>query len=78
VNVGLFSRKAELARAKYLAAYWEEDRNYYRELWHQSFVKGAALKLALTKEQIKNGKLRKAIHDAVDVMEKVAPVEEGK
>ncbi len=32
----------------------------------------------LTQEQIKNGKLRKAIHDARDVMEKVAPVEEGK
>jgi hypothetical protein len=32
----------------------------------------------LTDEQFKNGKLRKAIHDAVDVMEKVAPVEEGK
>lgn len=32
----------------------------------------------LTQEQIKNGKLRKAIHDAKAVMEKAAPVEEGK
>jgi hypothetical protein len=37
-----------------------------------------ALLKKLTDEQFKNGKLRKAIHDAVDVMEKVAPVEEGK
>jgi hypothetical protein len=85
VNVGLFSRKHELAAEKRVSA-------HYRSLWLQSLdarTQAASkhwdtsrdvmvLQAKLTQEKIKNGKLRKAIHDAVDVMEKVAPVEEGK
>jgi hypothetical protein len=80
-----FARKSELAAAKLVA-------DHYRELWNRSLdrhmeeaaklcevsMDNLRLRGQLTQEQIKNGKLRKAIHDARDVMEKAAPVEEGK